>query len=50
MNEYERKRGHPCDSEEWFFKILGAPEYKHIWAPNSIEEKEEKDVNSVISG
>lgn len=36
MNEYQKKRGYPCDSEEWFFKMLGAPEYKHVWAPTVV--------------
>lgn len=39
MNEYQRARGYPCDSQEWFFKILGEPKYKHIWAP--AKQKEE---------
>lgn len=33
MNEYQINRGYPCDSQEWFFKMLGAPEFKHVWAP-----------------
>lgn len=41
MNEYDRKRGHPCDSEEWFFKMLGNPDYYFTWkAP--VKENETK--------
>jgi hypothetical protein len=39
-NEFNRNRGHACDSQEWFFKILGDPAYKHAW-----EERKEITMN-----
>jgi len=42
-NEYQKKLGPPCDSEEWFFKILGAPEYKYIWAEGRDLKKGKKE-------
>lgn len=38
MNDWDKARGHPCDSEEWFFKMLGAPEFKFAW--KALEKKE----------
>lgn len=45
MNDYERNRGHPCDSEEWFFKILGAPEYRYAWCAKKEVDTMETPVN-----
>lgn len=38
MNEWEKARGHPCDSEEWFFKMLGTQEYKFAWEKKPKED------------